>query len=257
MLSTFKPENNNFITSKEVTNYDIHLLDALDSVSFFLFNIESLKFDFISKSIKRLTGHDQKSIVNGGLNYINDHIHPSNRDFPVLLRNYWKKIKKGKGQRRRVQIPYEHSFIIRIKHAYRFWVPLETYLTYVSDSDIILGIFKSMERDHLNVQPNYTKSYISKYGRDSSGLNLVHKLNILKKPFNDVLYSNHLHETKISDRENEVLQLIGHGFSAKQIAAKLYISIHTAVNHRKNLISKFEVKNTAELIKVATKQRFL
>ncbi len=57
----------------------------------------------------------------------------------------------------------------------------------------------------------------------------------------------------ISKREKEVLQLIAEGFSSKQIAKELYISSHTAIAHRKNLIEKFKVKNTAQLIKEASK----
>lgn len=60
-------------------------------------------------------------------------------------------------------------------------------------------------------------------------------------------------ETLISTRENEVLQLIANGFSSKQIADLLFISNHTAISHRKNLIEKFKVKNTAHLIKEASK----
>ena len=57
---------------------------------------------------------------------------------------------------------------------------------------------------------------------------------------------------KISPREKEVLRLIADGFSSKQIADRLFISNHTAISHRKNLIEKFDVKNTAQLIKEAS-----
>ena len=55
----------------------------------------------------------------------------------------------------------------------------------------------------------------------------------------------------ISNREKEVLQLIANGYSSKEIAHQLFISDHTVISHRKNLIEKFEVKNTAHLIKKA------
>ena len=58
--------------------------------------------------------------------------------------------------------------------------------------------------------------------------------------------------TTISPREKEVLKLVADGFSSKQIADKLFISNHTAISHRKNLIEKFQVKNTAQLIKRAS-----
>ncbi len=57
----------------------------------------------------------------------------------------------------------------------------------------------------------------------------------------------------ISIREKEVLKLIADGFSSKQIADRLFISNHTAISHRKHLIEKFQVKNTAQLIKEASK----
>lgn len=56
---------------------------------------------------------------------------------------------------------------------------------------------------------------------------------------------------RISIREQEVLRLIANGFSSKEIANMLFISNHTAISHRKNLIEKFQVKNTAHLIKNA------
>ena len=67
--------------------------------------------------------------------------------------------------------------------------------------------------------------------------------------------SKDYHEKKslISPREEEVLKLVADGFSSKQIADKLFISNHTAISHRKNLIEKFKVKNTAQLIKRVSK----
>lgn len=56
----------------------------------------------------------------------------------------------------------------------------------------------------------------------------------------------------ISPRERQVLRLIADGFSSKEIADMLFISNHTAISHRKNLIVKFQVKNTAHLIKKAS-----
>lgn len=55
----------------------------------------------------------------------------------------------------------------------------------------------------------------------------------------------------VSPRELEILQLLGDGMIAKEIADKLNIGITTVITHRKNIITKFRVKNTAELIKKA------
>ncbi len=57
----------------------------------------------------------------------------------------------------------------------------------------------------------------------------------------------------LSSREKEVLQLIADGMTNPQIATKLFISLHTVDSHRKNLLTKFGINNTASLIKLAAK----
>ena len=57
----------------------------------------------------------------------------------------------------------------------------------------------------------------------------------------------------VSRREKEVLQLIVDGLTNPQIAEKLFISLHTVDSHRKNLLTKFNVNNTASLIRIAVK----
>lgn len=66
---------------------------------------------------------------------------------------------------------------------------------------------------------------------------------------NQVLYEPKDVLPTVSDREKEVLVLISEGYSNKAISAQLFLSVHTVDSHRKNLISKFNVKNTAELVK--------
>ncbi|MFT3677738.1 MAG: response regulator transcription factor [Chitinophagaceae bacterium] len=61
----------------------------------------------------------------------------------------------------------------------------------------------------------------------------------------------------LSRREAEVLQLISDGLTNPQIAEKLFISLHTVDSHRKNLLTKFGVNNTASLIKMAAKNNLI
>ncbi len=57
----------------------------------------------------------------------------------------------------------------------------------------------------------------------------------------------------ITRREKEVLLLIAEGLTNAEISEKLFISIPTVNTHRKSLLEKFEVKNTAMLIGKAIK----
>lgn len=60
---------------------------------------------------------------------------------------------------------------------------------------------------------------------------------------------NHLIE--LTEREIDVLKLIVQEFTTAEIAEKLFISTHTVETHRKNLISKLNVRNIAGLVKYA------
>lgn len=61
----------------------------------------------------------------------------------------------------------------------------------------------------------------------------------------------------ITKRELEVLKLIAAGHTNQEIADKLFISPLTVDSHRKNLILKFDAKNTASMISIAVAQGYL
>ncbi len=52
---------------------------------------------------------------------------------------------------------------------------------------------------------------------------------------------------ELSDREVEVLELIGQGFRPRQIAETLHVSPKTINSHRENMKRKLDLANTAEL----------
>jgi DNA-binding NarL/FixJ family response regulator len=55
----------------------------------------------------------------------------------------------------------------------------------------------------------------------------------------------------LSSRETEIIRLIASGMTNKEIAEKLFLSIHTVKTHRKNIIKKigFTFKNAADLMR--------
>ncbi|MBO9592539.1 MAG: response regulator transcription factor [Niabella sp.] len=62
---------------------------------------------------------------------------------------------------------------------------------------------------------------------------------------------------RLTTREKEVLGLIALGKTTAEISGLLYISKFTVESHRKNLLQKFNARNVAELIRMATQQGFL
>ncbi|WP_428655663.1 response regulator [Runella sp.] len=61
----------------------------------------------------------------------------------------------------------------------------------------------------------------------------------------------------LTSREKEVLGCIAEGLTNNEIAEKLFISPLTVDSHRKNLLAKFQVKNTAVLIKFAVENQLI
>lgn len=57
----------------------------------------------------------------------------------------------------------------------------------------------------------------------------------------------------LSERENEIIIMIAEGLTNGQIAEKLFLSNHTINTHRKNIMSKLGVKNTAGIVMYAVK----
>lgn len=61
----------------------------------------------------------------------------------------------------------------------------------------------------------------------------------------------------ISKRECEIITLIAEGFTNAQIAEKLFLSSHTINTHRKNIMAKLGVKNTAGIVMYAVKTNLI
>jgi DNA-binding NarL/FixJ family response regulator len=60
--------------------------------------------------------------------------------------------------------------------------------------------------------------------------------------------------SQLSPREREVLQLIAEGWSTKQIASHLYVSIKTIETHRRQIMKKLDLHTIADLTKYAIRE---
>jgi DNA-binding NarL/FixJ family response regulator len=59
-------------------------------------------------------------------------------------------------------------------------------------------------------------------------------------------------EESLSDRELEVLRLIGSGLTTAEAAHRLHLSVHTIDTYRQRIKGKLGLKNASELARVAT-----
>lgn len=56
---------------------------------------------------------------------------------------------------------------------------------------------------------------------------------------------------KISSREAQILNLMGNGFTSKEIGRKLFISNLTVDKHKRNMMHKFHARNSVQMVALA------
>ena len=89
------------------------------------------------------------------------------------------------------------------------------------------------------------------YFLDSS---LSHKVvsRLMQFPEKEAKITDARYET-LTGREQQVMRLLAEGFSAKEIAKKLFISPKTVENHRANIMNKLDLHSNMELVRYAAK----
>ena len=101
--------------------------------------------------------------------------------------------------------------------------------------DAIKIIYQGGECYSRLVSDNFLKSYARKYKSE-----LI------------------IHENKaLTNRELELLKLASAGLSNREIAEKLFISTKTVDCHKNNIMQKLQLKNTAEMVLYAVKNKII
>ena len=81
--------------------------------------------------------------------------------------------------------------------------------------------------------------------------------NDLFQHLNDRNVNTSANEKHLTKREIEIIGYIADGLTNNEIAAKLFLSNVTVETHRKNMLAKLHLKNTASLVKYAVEHKLL
>lgn len=122
----------------------------------------------------------------------------------------------------------------------KYWIPV-IYLTAYSNEDYIDSALETEPVSYL-IKPFTTRQ-------------LEVAVNIAMKVID--VRSTSPNYIKPSDREIEILTLLSTGLNSKAIANSLYLSEHTIKTHRKNLMRKYNMKSSSELIALASKLKWV
>ncbi|WP_040005644.1 response regulator transcription factor [Fibrisoma limi] len=64
-------------------------------------------------------------------------------------------------------------------------------------------------------------------------------------------------QSRLSKKEKEILQFLVEGMSSREIAEKLQLSVRTVDNHRANMMRRLQVRNAAELVRMAVEDKLI
>lgn len=102
-------------------------------------------------------------------------------------------------------------------------------------SEKLVGAIRDVYEGNSIMQPEIAAKVIS------------HIMGTNKEPVNNPADAEQNIKSELTDREKDVLQLVGKGMSNVEIAKKLYISEGTVKNYISNLYSKLELNDRSKL----------
>jgi DNA-binding NarL/FixJ family response regulator len=136
----------------------------------------------------------------------------------------------------------------------------------ISPKTIVLGLSNQTERSMmLQMLQNGASGYLLKNVSQDDLLGCIqealHGLITFSQEAKEIMgrpsKAGHNEVASITKREKQILELLAQGKTTATIATELFLSPLTVDTHRKNLLQKFEVKNTAELLMAAVQQKLL
>ncbi|HKG05189.1 MAG TPA: helix-turn-helix transcriptional regulator [Pedobacter sp.] len=226
-------------------NYQISFNELTNAIvstgpfSFYIIDFYDMSLSHISDSLFKLHDFDPDTI---SFNDILGAIHPDDMDFVIEAEDFLTRFfaeKVGRDKLMRYKISYSHR--ARLKNGnYALFNHQALMLTLDENGGYGKSLNIHTQIDHLSNFPTYKISLIGLHG-EPSYMNLNIRGNVGSP-------------VSLSKREIDVIKNIADGLNSAEIADKLFIAESTVKKHRKNILTKSECKNTAQLVKACILQ---
>ena len=206
-----------------------------------LCSLRNQSVQYVSENCVNVFGYTARKMRTMTLEDFTSHIHPDDQEPVTRIMKYVFQLTK--------EIPYDkydqYRFITNHRHRHANGQYFHLY-----DEQIALRnkdgqhLFLTLYKDLSEEKPfSQVKLEISRLEKGSY------------KAIEEYVPS--LPQQVITRREREILRLIQYGQSNKEIANRLYISEHTARNHRSNLFEKAKARNVIELLNNAKAMQWI
>jgi DNA-binding NarL/FixJ family response regulator len=163
----------------------------------------------------------------------------TNEVFSILIVDYAQIDFDGLYDLKKIKTEYPNLFILILTNSVSKRELME--LNNIGIKNILL---KTVGKDELISAITATLSDKKYYSEEI--LETLFESNTIKKTPDDI-------EKTLTSSEIEIIRLIGEGLTTKDIASRKFISFHTVLTHRKNILRKLGLSNASDLIMYAIK----
>lgn len=238
---------NNLSYATDLEMYKQRLFDEIESNNvvvlnnqfFYITDIRVFNNDYVHKNLKYVLGYEPDFFLS--MDNVYSVIHPDDHDFVLAFSQKSICYSREHGNKPNLlKDPFKNSFSIdfRMKKADGKYIRVNRMTSCAKtdrEGNMVYAISIFTDIDHLKKSDNISYSWSG----DDFGLFSVDDL-IKEYP-----------TSIFSKREIEVLRCLSEGLNCREIADKMYISEHTVVSHRKNMLRKAQVKNSVRLVHYA------
>lgn len=220
--------------------------ESLPSCSMFyaIVNIDDLSFVHITDKMEACLGCSKDTLLDRGHSYFKSIIHPDDID---MLSHSVKDMKKFTYDKipshQKSKIFYTTNY--RIKNASGDYLNIVHRISPIVFDDLttVWGLSQ-----YIILDPNIKLQVSASIKRVKD--NHSYETLFFKN------YSNTKFTNLVSNRERDIIKLLVLKNSSKEIAEKLFISPNTVDTHRRNILKKFKLSSTGELIGMMSNQDY-
>ncbi|MBB5437950.1 DNA-binding CsgD family transcriptional regulator [Pedobacter sp. AK017] len=218
------------ISFNELTNSIV----STGPISFFIIDFYDMSISHVSDSVYEIHGLNPGSIT---INDILCLLHPDDIKFVIKAEEFLTTFFINKvGRDKLMSYKISYNYRVRLKNGnYVLFNHQALMLTLDKTGGYGKSLIINTRIDHLGHTPNYKISLIGLHGEPSF-------MNLSIDENTEVPIS-------FSKREIDIIKNISKGLNSGEIADKLFIAESTVKQHRKNILTKAECKNTAQLVK--------
>ncbi|WMI66148.1 LuxR C-terminal-related transcriptional regulator [Aestuariibaculum sp. YM273] len=220
---------------KKIVELDTYL--PYSSTFFCITNTRDLKFEYISKNMTACLGLEKSLFETQGMRYFWGRMHPDDVEQWLQALNELMKFTLS-------EIDLKDRSKMSYTWNYRLMNSDGNYVNVVQNTTPI-------EFDHSNKPIIGLAHYTVLAPEIKMSICATAKLLNDKNEYETVYFNNFSHKLltdAVSNRERDIIRLLVLNHSSKDIAEKLNISPNTVDTHRRNILKKFNISSTGELI---------